>query len=308
MRPLIVILGPTAGGKTALSIAIAQRLPGGGEIIGADSMQVYRGMDIGTAKPTAEEQTQAPHHLFDVVDPTEPFTADDWRKLAHEAIDDIRSRDCWPIVVGGTNLYAKILLEGMFEGPAADPAFREEMANLSLDELAQRLSKVDPEATTRIHRNDRRRMTRALEVHHQTGRPISEWQQQWDRDAWRDDTIVVGLDWTPESVNRRINARVRLMVEAGLIEEVRTLWEAGRLGPQAREALGYKQVIAHFEGELTEEEAIERVKIETRRFARKQRTWLKRFRQHPRGRWLDADNMTPQDISEQSLTFCLKIH
>jgi len=312
-RPIILILGPTAGGKTSLSIELANLLPGngvGGEIISADSMQVYRGMDIGTAKPTARERAQAPHHLVDIVDPNEPFTVDDWRVLAEQKILEIRSRNRWPIVVGGTNLYVRVLLEGIFEGPTADESFRREMSKLESAELHHRLQQVDPEAARRIHPNDCKRLTRALEVFHATGRPISEWQQQWNEEGpngsnVRPDSVIVGLDWSVSTINYRINSRVRAMMEEGFEGEARRLYEAGCLGRQASEALGYKQLIAHFRGECTLAEAVERIKIETRRFARKQRTWLKRFRPHPRSQWLNADVLSSEDIVKQALTHCL---
>lgn len=304
-RPIILVVGPTAGGKTALSIALAQRLPGGGEIVGADSMQVYRGMDIGTAKPTAAERAAAPHHVIDVAEPDEPFTVEDWRRLAEAAIENIRIRGKWPIVVGGTNLYIKVLLHGMFEGPEADPALRARLAGEPTAALHARLRAVDPEAAARIHPNDRKRLTRALEVYESTGRPISEWQREWDERP-REDVRLIGLDWPPEAINPRINARVRAMVEEGLVDEIKSLIEAGRLGPQARAALGYKQFVEYLEGRIDLKEALERTKIETRRFARQQRTWLKRFRALPNSLWLPADRFSMQELTEQALAFCLE--
>lgn len=311
-RPIILILGPTAGGKTSLSIELANLLPGngGGEIISADSMQVYRGMDIGTAKPTPKERAQAPHHLIDIVDPDESFTVDDWRMLAEQKIIEIRSRNRWPIVVGGTNLYVRVLLEGMFEGPRADELFRSAMSNLEPTELHLRLQQIDPEAARRIHPNDRKRLTRALEVFHATGRPISDWQKQWTKEGpngsnVRSDSVIIGLDWSVKTINQRINRRVRMMIDEGFEDEVRRLYESGRLGRQAGDALGYRQMIAYFRGECALAEAIERIKIETRRFARKQRTWLKRFRPHPRSKWLNADTLPKQDFVKQALMHCL---
>jgi len=340
LPPIILLLGPTAGGKTALAIELARRLPRfepdsgrwrlapempsdsqphlAGEVISADSMQVYRGMDIGTAKPDATEQAGVPHHLLDCVDPDVAFTASDWLQQAEAAIDAVRARGCWPLVVGGTNLYVRLLMEGMFEGPPADEILRAELAERPAPELHRRLASFDPEAADRIHPNDRKRLTRAIEVYAQTGRPISDWQREWDAAAGiesdgdspgtrrgRPDALVVGLEWSPEAINRRINARVRQMVERGLVDEVRALHEARRLGPQAREALGYKQVLESLEGRMSGEEAIERVKIETRRFARKQRTWLKQFRRYPRSLWLDAESRTPSELADEVVRFCL---
>jgi tRNA dimethylallyltransferase len=307
-RPIVLILGPTAGGKTALAVALARELPGGGECISADSMQVYRGMDIGTAKPTAAERTAAPHHLLDLIDPREDgFTVDRWLELAEQTIAAIRARGGWPIVVGGTNLYVQALLYGMFEGPPADAALRAELDAAPLEQLRVQLERVDPAAAARIHRNDRRRTVRALEVFAATGQPISEHQRQWFNDDHppRQDIRIVGLDYPVESINRRINARVKAMMAGGFLEEVRTLAATapGGLGRQAREALGYKQLLAHLKGEGTLEEAIEQIKIRTRRFAKQQRTWLRRFRAIGQSRWFAADEMPLQSIVDQCLTW-----
>jgi tRNA dimethylallyltransferase len=301
-RPIILILGPTAGGKTRLAIDLARALPDGGECISADSMQVYRGMDIGTAKPTPQEQAEVPHHLLDIVDPSdETFSVDTWLGLAEEAIAAIRSRGRHPIVVGGTNLYVQALLAGLLEGPEPDVPLRRSLQTLDSTALRQRLLKVDPAAAQRIHPNDRKRTIRAIEVQEQTGRPLSDLQRQWQSGRIRDDVRILGLEWPVEAVNRRINARVKAMIEAGLAEETRGLWEAGRLGRQAREALGYKQIIDHLEGRLTLDEAAEQIKIRTRRFAKQQRTWLRRFRRHGCSTWLDASQLTAQDLVIKAL-------
>jgi tRNA dimethylallyltransferase len=299
MHPIIVIVGPTAGGKTAFAIQLAQRLPGGGECISADSMQVYRGMDIGTAKPTAAERALVPHHLIDISDPAvSDFTVDRWLKAAERCIAEIRARGKWPIVVGGTNLYVKALLEGMFEGPAADGNLRNQMEDLPIDRLREELERIDPEAAARIHRNDRRRAIRAIEVFRGTGQPISALQSQWNRRQVRKDALVIGLDYPAPVINRRINTRIRAMMDRGLLDEVRRLRESDRLGPQAREALGYKQILEHLEGHLSLEDAVEQIKIRTRRFAKQQRTWLRQFRALPRLRWFimnEADSSPPID-------------
>ncbi len=288
-----VIIGPTAGGKSALAVEVALRLAQGGapaEVVSADSVQVYRAMDIGSAKPSLTERRAVPHHLSDVVAPTEPFSVERWLALAGAAIGDIRARGRTPVVVGGTHLYIKALLDGLFEGPAPDPSLRARLTGLPAGERRARLERVDPDAAARIHPNDVRRTVRALEVHEQTGTPISALQTQWDRGARRDAMLVV-LSWPVEAINRRINARVGEMVRAGLVEEVRGLWVAGRLGPQAREALGYKQIVGHLEGGGTLEEAVEAVKIESRRFAKNQRTWIRR---------LTAGGVGPIDVSADS--------
>ncbi|MEX0887040.1 MAG: tRNA (adenosine(37)-N6)-dimethylallyltransferase MiaA [Phycisphaeraceae bacterium] len=301
----IVILGPTAGGKSELAVDLAERV--GGEIVSADSMQVYRHLDAGTAKPGPELRQRAVHHLIDVVEPTEAFTAADWLARADELIASLAARGPRAIVVGGTNLYIKLLLEGMLQGPGRDEDLRRGLEELPADELHARLARVDPASAGRIHRQDRKRLVRALEVHALTGEPISRRQAQWadadDADAarYRHDARLIGLHWPTEAINRRINARVKAMFEPApgvesLPAEVRRLNAAGLLGPQAREALGYKQVLAALAGKMTLADAMERTKVLTRRFAKQQRTWLKRFRgvtwidagEIESGRWLDA--------------------
>jgi tRNA dimethylallyltransferase len=192
------------------------------------------------------------------------------------------------VVVGGTHLYIKAFLEGLFEGPEPDPALRDSLRARGLPALRAELERVDPPAAARIHPADERRTVRALEVFRQTGRPITEHQRQWDRAGARADCVLVGLDWAPEALNPRINARVKSMMERGLLEEVRVLWQGRRLGTQSCEALGYKQLIGHLEGRTTLDEAVEQIKIETRRLAKNQRTWLRRLRSIKGSRWIDA--------------------
>lgn len=303
--PFPVIVGPTAGGKSALSIALAHRLIASGrpaEILSADAYQVYRHMDIGTAKPTIAEREGIPHHLIDIVEPTERFTLSDWLQRAEQQIKDCRDRGVTPIVVGGTHLYIKSLLEGLFEGPGADESLRESLRVLDPAARRAELERVDPQAASRIHPNDERRTIRALEVFRLTGTPISAHQQQWDHAApthprSRQDALLIGLDWPTELINPRINARVKEMISRGLLEEVRALHTGGPsgtslLGPTAREALGYKQLVEHLDAPRgtrpSLEDTIESIKIETRRFAKNQRTWLRRLRTTPRSLWIDA--------------------
>ncbi len=293
----ILVLGPTAGGKTALSVELALRMPGGGECVSADSMQVYRGMDIGTAKPSAEERRGVPHHLIDVADPHGgPFTVADWVDGARAAIEAIHARGRHAIVVGGTNLYVKSLTEGMFEGPAGDPEIRARLEALPTEMLRGDLEHHDPVAASRIHFNDRRRTIRALEVWMITGRRISELQQQWS-DAPRAlpaGMHVVGLEWPVDLINQRINQRVHAMVEAGLEQEVMRLLAKGPLNRQAIEAVGYREVLRHFAHELSIEEAEEEIKVRTRQYARQQRTWLRRFKAVPGAIWIDGPMTTTE--------------
>lgn len=277
----------------------------GGEIVTADAFQVYRGLDIGTAKPTRDERRGVPHHLIDLMEPGQRFTLAAWLGAAERAIADIRSRGRVPVVVGGTHLYIKAFLEGMFEGPGEDPRLREELRRRSPEALRAELDRVDPEAARRLHPNDHRRTIRAIEVHRLTGTPISEHQKQWDNeDHRRRDCVLVGIDWPVEELNRRINARVRSMVDHGFVDEARRLWEAGRLVGQAREALGYKQLVEHFEGRVPLDDAIEHVKIQTRRFAKNQRTWLRRLRLFPGAHWIDAASLAREAWAGAVLNAC----
>ena len=314
LRP-IVILGPTAGGKSDLAVGLAELV--GGQIIGADSMQIYRHMDAGTAKPSNSLRERVPHHLIDIVEPTEPFTVANWLERAEELIGQLQSQGVRPIVVGGTNLYIKALLEGMFEGPPSDEAFRASLKGITAQDLHLRLRQVDPESADRIKPNDRKRIVRALEVHATTGRPISQHQTQWQTPLpplsgrsegppvlpprYRHNPILIGLTWPTDQINQRINLRVKAMFAPesvppdlaaevcpngqSLPDEVRHLESAGLLGRQARQALGYKQVLEHLAGAWTLDKALEKTKILTRRFAKSQRTWLRRFEGVA---WLDA--------------------
>ncbi|MEM7230101.1 MAG: tRNA (adenosine(37)-N6)-dimethylallyltransferase MiaA [Planctomycetota bacterium] len=299
-RPIVLIVGPTAAGKTALAIELAERLPGGGECLSADSMQVYRGMDIGTAKPSPAERARVPHHLVDLVDASDDgFTVDDWLRQAEDVISDIRRRDRWPIVVGGTNLYIQALLFGLFDGPQPDALVREALQATDAIDLRAELERVDPDAASRIHPNDRRRTIRAVEVFRTTGRPISVWQQEWQAAAPRSDVRLIGLEYSVEAINRRINARVRSMMDAGWLDEVRGLQASVELGSQARAALGYAQLLDHLEGGQLLDEALEDIKIRTRRLGKQQRTWLRRFRHIPDSMWFDAEHNDTQAIASQ---------
>ncbi|MAJ46042.1 MAG: tRNA (adenosine(37)-N6)-dimethylallyltransferase MiaA [Planctomycetes bacterium TMED75] len=283
-KPILVLVGPTASGKTALSVQLASGLPTGGECISADSMQVYQGMDIGTATPTEEERAGIPHHLLDVADPHDTgFTVHDWLKAAETAIAEIHRRGSLPIVVGGTNLYLRGLLEGVFEGQSIPAEIRSALEALPTEALRQRLVKLDPVSAQRIHANDRRRTIRALEVMEATGSPISSQQTQW-ADAImqpRRPALIVCLDWHPSELNQRINRRVGLMMEQGFLEEVQRLRASGPLGRQATEAVGYKELAGYLDGSCKLSEAIEQIKIRSRRYGKQQRTWIRRFHAIP---------------------------
>jgi len=287
MSTMLVIIGPTASGKSAVALAIAQRT--GGQILSVDSMQVYRGMDIGTAKPTAVEQSLVRHHLIDLVAPSESFTVARFVELADTAISTLTAARTPIIATGGTPLYYKALFEGLFEGPPADAALRERLRAQPADELYARLTEVDPVAATRIHRNDERRTIRALEVYELTGRPISSFQTDWSGDsaAHRHPAKWVGLTWDKDALNRRINARVKQMIEAGWVDETRALLDTyGNLSQTAAEATGYRELILHVQGKMSLDDAVEQIKIATRQLARRQMKWFRRF---PSVTWIDAD-------------------
>jgi len=280
---LIVILGTTASGKGEVARALACELDA--EILSIDSMKVYRGMDIGTAKPPPQARAEIPHHLIDVVDPWDSFSAARFIERADAAVRQVHARGRPVVAVGGTILYFKAFYHGLFEGPAADARLRTEIRRRAetegVEALHVELARVDPQAAQRIHRNDLHRIERALEVYYLTGRPISELQRQWQSQAVRHpewDWQLIVLHRDRQDNSRRINARVRRMVERGLVEEARRLWEDPRgLSDQARQAVGYRELFEYFEHGGSLEHAIEQIKIDTRRLAKQQRTWLRRL-------------------------------
>ena len=295
-HPCLVIAGPTAGGKSELAMRLARELPGGGEIVCADSMQVWRGMDIGTAKPTAAERAEIPHHAIDLADPhRDAFTAAAWLAVAERAIEDIRSRGRWPIVVGGTNLYLRLLLEGMAREVPSDAAVRTVLEARETPDLWRELQCTDPVSAALIHPNDRRRTIRALEIAALTGAPASASRDQWSDAAVRipDHIRLIGIEWSTPAINGRINARVQRMLDAGWKKEAIALANAGPLLPQPLEAVGYRELLEALDGTCTLAEATDRIKTRTRRFAKQQRTWLKKFRDGEKSFWIDADH-TPE--------------
>lgn len=297
----ILILGVTASGKGSLGFELAKAL--NGEIISVDSMKVYRRMDIGTAKPPLEKRRQILCHLIDVVEPSESFGVDRFLELTAAAAAQIQSAGKQVVAVGGTAMYIKALLHGLFEGPASDAALRQrlldDIAEIGLPALHNRLAAIDPQAAARIHPNDQRRIVRALEVYELTGRPISALQQQWDADADAD-WCVLGLRRPKDIESARINLRVKRMAEQGLLDEVkRLLAEPAPLSKQARAAIGYAEVIAHLEGQGSFEDAVEQIKVNTRKLAKAQRTWFKTFRTV---RWLDiAETDTLDTVTRAAL-------
>jgi tRNA dimethylallyltransferase len=277
----ILILGVTASGKSTLAFELSKTI--GAEIISVDSMKVYRRMDIGTAKPPAEKQKLIPYHLIDVVEPSESFSVDKFLDLTEKAVADIQGRGKPVVAVGGTAMYIKALLFGLFEGPGSDEAIRARLQKsakeVGLEPLHLKLQQVDPEAAERIHPNDEKRIIRALEVYEITGKPISYFQKQWEQTHPSGDWTVIGLRREKELESQRMNARVKKMIETGLVEEVKGLLaEEKPLSKQAAAAIGYAEMIAHLDGEMELDETVEKIKINTRRFAKSQRTWFKTFR------------------------------
>ncbi len=323
------LTGATAVGKTAVGIALAQRI--GAEIISLDSMAIYRGMDIGTAKPPLALRKLVPHHLIDIVDPADEFSVAQYVDAAATAVDEIRARGKEPLFVGGTPLYLKSLLRGLFDGPPADWKLRREieaeLQHVGQQALFDRLSQLDPVAASHIHPHDTRRLIRALEVFRATGEPISHQQLQFEEGRPAEECRVFVLRRRREELHRRIQARVQSMVAGGLVDEVRRLTEIpplplgeGRgegespitkapspcplprgegsicdLGRTARQAVGYRESLAYLTGEYDEDEMIARITYRTRRFAKRQGTW---FRSLSECRFVDVGgDVDPADVS-----------
>ncbi len=287
-----------------MALHLARRL--GGQILSVDSMKVYRRMDIGTGKPSPVARREIPHHCIDIVEPSEHFSAARYLEFADRSIAEIASAGAAVLAVGGTALYIKALSQGLFEGPGADPELRGRLkrraATEGLAALHAELARLDPASAGRIHPNDEKRIVRALEVRLRTGRPIGELQQQWQGSSWRYDCVFIGLRRSREDTNRRINARVKRMIQQGLRDEVASLLgEPNGLSAQAAQALGYAEMIQHLRGRCSLAEAVERIKINTRQFAKHQRTW---FRQWRNAHWIEAaTDSTPEDLAEQALQY-----
>ena len=280
---IVVICGPTASGKTALGIQVAQQA--NGEIISSDSMQIYKDMDIGTAKPTEEERAQAVHHLVDFVSPDERYSVADFKKDATEKIEDILSRGKLPIIVGGTGLYVNSLIHNIeYKEEITDIEYRNELEKVDLETLYKQAMEIDPEAAARVSQNDRKRITRILEIYHTTGKTKTQMEAESRQEVKYDYKIFV---LTPErdKLYKRINLRVDLMMQAGLVDEVRELLKKYKEFPTAMQGLGYKEVKEYLDGEITEEEMIEKIKQESRHYAKRQLTW---FRQYKDATWLDT--------------------
>ena len=291
---LVVVVGPTGAGKSRLAIELARAT--GGEVVSCDSQQVYIGMDIGTGKVAPAERTDVPHHLLDVVRPDDEMTAARFVALADAAIADIAARGKHVIVCGGTGLYVRALLLGLFAGPAADAAIRAEL-DARADALWDDLNAIDPESAARIDRNDRKRLVRALEVHRLTGETLTEHHRRHDHKAVppRYDHVLVGVAPARDQLYGVIDARVDAMIAAGLVDEVGALRAAGYAPPmRSQQAIGYAELHAHLEGRSDLSRAIELVKRNSRRYARRQLAW---YRPDPTVRWADS----PAEVDVDSL-------
>ncbi len=280
MKP-IFIAGPTAVGKSEIAIALAKKI--GGEIISVDSMQVYRGLNIGTAKPDPDTQAKVPHHLIDICNLTDPFDAAKFVQLANAAVVEIQSRRNTPIFCGGTGLYFKAFLDGLGQAPPADPQLRATLESRPLEKLLDELRRRDPITFEKIDKNNRRRVVRALEVLHLTGKPFSSLRANWPAKAEAQGPEGVTPDKirlltrSPDNLRRRIDQRVDEMFRRGLVSETRELLNDGLTENRtALQAIGYRQVVEHLLGERDLAETIELVKIRTRQFAKRQLTWFRR--------------------------------
>lgn len=301
MQKLAVITGPTACGKTALSIAVAQKT--NAEIISADSVQIYRYLNIGSAKPTEEEKQGVVHHLLDCVELDCPFSVADFQVHAKGAIEDIAARGKLPLVVGGTGLYINALTTALdFTEASVDEQFRREWndrESASPGSAHAALAQIDPITANRLHPNDKKRVIRALEVHHLTGKPLSTQTAQFRRESAPYDLRMIGISWPREVLYARINQRVDIMIQDGLIEEVDRILKMGydRSLPSLQ-GLGYKEIAAYLFGECTLSDAIDKIKQGSRRFAKRQMTW---FRRDERIHWLDASKMDFDDMTAAAL-------
>ena len=299
MKPkVIVICGPTASGKTSLSIELAKRI--NGEIISCDSMQIYKDMTIGTAKPTVEEMDGVPHHLIDFVLPSERYSVADFKKAATKKIEEILGRNKTPIIVGGTGLYVDALVYNIeYLELKTDLKYRQELENLieqkGLEELYERAKQIDGQAMQAISKNDKKRIMRVLEIYHQTGKTKTQLEAESRLTPPPYEYIVFAIIMDREKLYERINKRVDIMMEQGLIEEVQSLVNKYKEFPTAMQGLGYKEVVEYLENKVTKEEMIEKIKKETRHYAKRQLTW---FRKNKETIWLDGEEEINKNIDK----------
>ena len=297
---VLVLVGPTASGKSGVALLLAAAL--GGEIVSADSRQVFRRLDIGTAKPTPAERARIPHHMIDIRSPGEPFSAGSYGDEARDAVAEILRRGRLPIVAGGSGLYVRALIDGFFEGPAADGEFRaraeERIAEGEFPAMLEELRRVDPEAASRIDPTKPRRIIRALEVYHSTGIPMSH-LHDIPRPAPAFRALQYGLMWEREELYRRINERCDAMIAAGLLDEVRSLAAGGwDESCNALNSVGYKEAFAFLRGEIDRDEMLRLFRQNSRRYAKRQMTW---FRRDSRIRWIPMGGRTPPEEAARGI-------
>ncbi len=293
---VIVICGPTASGKTNLSIELAKQI--NGEIISCDSMQIYKEMDIGTAKPTEEEKQGIKHYLIDIISPEERYSVADYKKQAKSAIKEILKKGKVPIIVGGTGLYIDSLIyEIEYNNIEFDETYRKKLEQRvqteGIEKLYEKAKKIDPLAMEKISPNDTKRILRVLEIYHATGKTKTQQEKESRQNPPEYDYQVYALKWDRKILYERINKRVDNMIQQGLIEEVKQILEKHQKFPTAMQGLGYKEVVDYLNGEITKEEMIEKVKMETRRYAKRQITWFKKNKQTI---WLDGQTDTKVNI------------
>jgi tRNA dimethylallyltransferase len=301
--PLLILAGPTAVGKSGVALHLAELL--GGEIVSVDSMQVYRGLDIGTSKPSAQDQARIPHHLINVVEVDQTFDAAQFVSMAGKAIGEIRSRARIPILCGGTGLYFNALLCGLGKGPPSDQALRAELARTPLADLVQELASSDPAILSRIDLKNPRRVIRAVEVSRLTGRPYSQQRAQWQFSANKSEPVPVmfGLSRAPADLRHRINERVDEMFRLGLVAETQRLLQQGLAqNPTAMQALGYRQVVEYLAGSRPLPETVQVVKARTRQYSKRQMTW---FRRQLSLNWIQLELETKAiDVAQQIAAQC----
>ena len=302
LKPLVILVGPTAVGKTAASIGLAKAL--NGEIISGDSMQIFKGLDIGTAKIAKEEMQGVPHHLIDIKEPWETFSVAEFKRLADEAIADIYDRGKLPIIVGGTGFYINsVLYEYHFGEADTDEAYRAELEQYAEahgnEALWNILQEKDPDSAAKLHSNDTKRVIRALEVLHVTGIPASERQSTVDKQTMRYNAVYIALNMPREVLYDRINRRVDIMIQDGLEAEVRNALANGvAQDALSMTSIGYRQMIQYFNEEISFDRAVELIKRDTRHFAKRQLTW---FRHDPNIQWVDKWGKTDEQVEAELL-------
>lgn len=309
MKPkVIVIVGPTASGKTALSIELAKKIDG--EIISCDSMQIYKDMNIGSAKPTIEEMQGIKHYMIDIAEPTERFSVAEYKKRSEEAIEEILQKGKVPIIVGGTGLYANSLIYNIeYNEIMLDEEYRKNLMKIAETEaglatLYEKARSIDPVAMEKISSNDKKRIIRVLEIKHSTGKNKTELELESRKNEVKYEYKVFAINMPREILYDRINKRVDIMIENGLIDEVENIIEKYKEFPTAMQAIGYKEIVMYLKGELTKQEAIEKIKQESRRYAKRQITWFKKIEDI---KWIDGLKDKDENIKFiQDVIFALK--